>query len=100
MRARILKRNTLFGYNWIVVINGISVYFEDFDTAMKHMNKTLKRMYKEASAYSMARTRSSTGLNLAEGELVRKLNKSKCKGITPKQWGYLKGIHERQQREW
>ena len=100
MRAKIYKTKVIFGTCWAVEIDKKITYYREFDTALARLNKDIKRIYKESSAYSMARTLSSTGLNLAEGELVRKLNKSKCKGITPKQWGYLKGIHERQQREW
>ena len=100
MRARIRKVHNFFGECWAIDINGRSEYFDTFDVALKRLNKVLKRIYKESSAYSMARTLSSTGLSIDEGALVRKLNKSKCKGITPKQYGYLKGIHERQQREW
>ncbi len=100
MRASIRQVRNIFGNVWEVDVAGNLHYYHTFDTAMIFLKKTLTRAYKEAAAYSMARTLSSTGLSIAEGALVRKLNKSKCKGITPKQYGYLKGIHERQEREW
>ena len=100
MRASLRQMRNLYGLVWEVEVAGNFYHFAEFDSALKHLNKTLKRCYKEASAYSMARSISSNLLSIDEGDLVRKLNKSKCKGITPKQYGYLKGIRERQQREW
>jgi hypothetical protein len=100
MRAKISKTRNLYGECWAININNTLEYFADFNTALHRLNKLIKRVYKEASAYSMARTISANLLSIDEGALVRKLCKSKCKGITPKQYGYLKGIHERQEREW
>jgi hypothetical protein len=100
MRAKIYRHKDFYSSSWISEVNGDLKSFLTFEAALKDMNKRLKRVYKEASAYSIARTISSNLLSIDEGTLVRKLNKSKCKGITPKQYGYLKGIHERQQREW
>jgi len=100
MRAKIYQAHNLYGKCWAVKISDKPLFFECFEDAHRYMSKTLKRMYKEASAFSMARTVSANMLNLAEKDLVRKLCRNKCKGITPKQFGYLKGIHERQQREW
>jgi hypothetical protein len=41
--------------------------------------------------------------NLLEADelaLYTKLRKNKCAGITVKQYGYVKGIYERQKRAW
>lgn len=100
MRASIRQVRNIFGRVWEVEVAGDLHYFHTFDAAMTFLKKTLTRAYKEASAYSMARSISSNLLSIDEQALVRKLCKNKCKGITPKQYGYLKGIHERQEREW
>jgi|ERR1700688_1101243 len=100
MRASLKQVQNLYGRVWEVDVAGSLYYFADFEGARKHLNKKLKRLYKESAAYSMARTVEGSLLSCAERDLVRKLCKSKCSGITPKQYGYLKGIHERQQREW
>ena|SRR5271165_7133225 len=100
MRAKIKKVKSLYGEIWQVSVPGNSYHYYNFDTALKFLNRYITRAYKESSAYSMARTISSNMLTCDEQDLVRKLVKPKCRGITVKQYGYLKGIHERQQREW
>jgi hypothetical protein len=99
-KAKIYKSHTLYGYVWTVDVGKARTYWDDFDKAMSWLKRALTREVKEAGAYSMARSISSNLLSIDEANLVRKLCKSKCRGITPKQWGYIKGIHERQQREW
>ena len=85
MRAKLEKKHNFFGECWVVTISGRADSFLDFQSAFAFMAKKLKRMYKEASAYSMARTISSNLLSIDEGALIRKLCKNKCAGITPKQ---------------
>src|SRR5271167_4239878 len=99
MRAKIRKVHNIFGECWCVEVGNYLAYFDDFHVALKQMNKFLKRAYKESSAFSMARTISVPSLAIPDRDFVRKMFKAKCKGITMKQYGYLKGIHERQQRE-
>ncbi len=99
-KAKIYKSHTLYGYVWTVKVGKTVTHWATFDSALSYLGRALTRTVKEESAYSMARTISSNLLSIDESTLVRKLCKTKCRGITPKQWGYIKGIHERQQREW
>src|ERR1700692_1037988 len=100
MRADLRKTKNMFGECWAVTVNGSTEYFHDFNTAVGRMSKKLKRIYKESCAYSMARALSANTLSIDEQDFVRKMCKCKCAGISMKQYGYLKGIHERQEREW
>src|ERR1700685_461515 len=100
LKAALYRTRNIYGHVWAVKVGMAISYWEDFDKARAHLNRAMTRAWKEASAYSMARTISSNQLSMAEADVVRKLCKTKCRGITPKQWGYIKGIHERQQREW
>jgi hypothetical protein len=96
LRAKLYKTHTLYGYVWGAQVGKTITYWGDFDKALAALNRMMTRVWKEESAYSMVRTIRAIDLNVAEADLVRKLCKSKCRGITPKQWGYIKGIHERQ----
>ena len=92
----------MFGGRFWKVSDGRGHYgvFTTFEAAKEHVDKKLKRSRKEASAYSMLQRISINLLSHKDAELVNKLLKTKCSGITPRQYGYLKGIHERQEREW
>lgn len=85
---------------WDVTFDGKTERFNSHAAAILYANKVWKRFYKEQAAYSMIMTIAVNNLNQTELEFVTKLLQSRCKGITKKQYGYLKGIHERQVREW
>lgn len=85
---------------WRVEFNSITTDFNSNLAAITFADKQWKRYYKEQAAYSMLISLSINLLSIAEAMLHAKLLSTKCKGITKKQYGYLKGIHERQEREW
>jgi len=84
---------------WIVEFRGERKIFEQYEGATNYALKIWKRYYKEQAAYSMLLGISINLLSVEEAEFYTKLSKSKCKGISKAQYGYLKGIHERQERE-
>jgi hypothetical protein len=87
---------------WVVKVttdNKISVTsFATFDGASESVRKRILRERKESSAFSMVKNISINLLSHKDAELVNKLKSSFCLGITPRQYGYLKGIYERQER--
>lgn len=104
MRLKIRKIKILYDHYWEVA-GFISdkyycLHFDNFEAACKHVEKAIKRARKEASAFSMVSTIAVNLLSVQDRGLVDKLVKGKCRGITKAQYGYLRGIHERQEREW
>src|SRR5271168_690578 len=82
MRAKLKRVRSLYGEIWQVSVPGNSYHYYNFDTALKFLNRYLKRAYKESSAYSMSRSISSNTQSGNEQDLVRKLVKVKCRGIS------------------
>ena len=87
-------------FYWRVTIDSNTTNYADCGGAYDYVRKYIKRYYKECCAFSMVSTLSYNLLSTDELALVSKLRRFKCKGITKAQYGYLKGLHERQQREW
>lgn len=85
---------------WRVEFNGKVEEFNSHLAAVTYADKQWKRYYKEQAAFSMLSTIAYNLLSTQEQLFVLKLQDTKCKDITKKQYGYLKGIHERQQKEW
>lgn len=85
---------------WRVEFNGKTTDFNSNLAAITFADKQWKRYYKEQAAYSMLLTIAYNLLNSQDQLFVLKLKDTNCKSITKKQYGYLKGIHERQVREW
>lgn len=85
---------------WQVIFNGGINSFPTIEGAHNHANKVWLRYRKEQSAFSMLNDVAVNLLDVKDIEFVQKLLKTKCAGITKAQYGYLKGIHERQKREW
>jgi hypothetical protein len=75
-------------------------WFLTFEACSIEAKKRWKRYYKESAAFAMVSSLYSNLLSLDELDFIKHLVKVKCKGITKAQYGYLKGIHERQEREW
>lgn len=98
MRVRI-RWFELVGF-WGVEEKNTTTFFSSHKSAWEYVRKKLLRARKEASAFSMVSTIAVNLLSVQDRGLIDKLIKSKCKGITKAQYGYLKGIHERQEREW
>lgn len=92
-------RKSANGY-WILWFGNINKWFQSFEAAEREGKKIWKRYYKENAAFSMIEKIAQNILTIQELDFVRKLQRSRCKGISLKQYGYLKGIYERQQREW
>lgn len=85
---------------WSVSFNGKTEEFNNPEAAVRWGVKQSKRFYKECAAYSMVCTTAVNLLSIKDSEFIQKLLQSKCVGITKPQYGYIKGIHERQEREW
>ncbi len=85
---------------YIATADSGTTCYADFEGARQYAWKKLKRARKEASALSMVLNVSINLLSMQERDLIFKLQNSKCAGITPRQYGYLKGIYERQERAW
>jgi hypothetical protein len=85
---------------WRVTIGNNTTNYAEYAGAYTYVEKYMKRYYKECSAYAMIQTLAVNMLSVDESKLALKLKRTRCKGITVKQYGYLKGIHERQQRVW
>ena len=85
---------------WRVEFNNELSDFNSHNAAITFADKLWKRYYKEQGAYSMILNISINLLSNKDKELVEKLQKTNCRGITKRQYGYLVGIHERQVREW
>lgn len=95
----LLRKDQANGY-WKLRMGSYNNWFLSYEAATVEAKKRWKRFYKESAAFAMVMSISSNLLSIDEADLVRNLRASKCKGITKKQYGYLKGIHERQEREW
>jgi hypothetical protein len=87
-------------FYWRVTKDGVSTNYAEYEGAYAVVAKYLKRAYKECSGFSMVSSLNATLLSEQELSLITKLRRTRCKGITKPQYGYLKGIHERQVREW
>lgn len=85
---------------WTVKTPTCTTSWPTHEGAFQFARKYILRYTKEHAAYSRVLEISMNTLSLNELQLVHKLLKTKCRGITPKQYGYLAGIYERQQREW
>lgn len=102
MKLTIKSIPQFFGFpvHWEVNFNGERKIFPTHAGAVTHANKIWKRYYKEQAAISMILKISANLLCVKDKEFVSKLSKQGAVGITPKQYGYLKGIFERQERVW
>lgn len=96
---KILIRKDDNGY-WKLRFGSYNNWFLTFEGASEQAKKLWKKYYKESAAYAMAQNISINLLTVVDSEFVKTMVKRKCKGITKQQYGYLKGIHERQEREW
>lgn len=85
---------------WDVTFNGKTERFNNPTAAYEYAKKTFKRYYKEQAAYSMVQTISVNLLCLRDVEFITKMKANKCKRISTAQYGFIKGIHERQERDW
>lgn len=94
------QRNVMNYIYWTVDIDGDVTTYADVEAAYKSAAKRFKRYYKESAAFSMLSKVSANLCTIDEWEFIKKIRRTKCKGITPKQYGYLKGIYERQERAW
>lgn len=85
---------------WDVSFNGKTERFNNPEAAQEYARKIFKRYVKESAAFSMVMQIAVNLLCQKDNEFINKLIKNKCKGISKAQYGYLKGIHERQERDW
>jgi hypothetical protein len=97
---RVLIRQDKTTKFWKLRIGAFHAWYVSYDAAAMEAEKRWKRFYKESAAKSMLDCVSHNLLNVADQMFISKLQRTKCKGITVAQYGYLKGIYERQQREW
>lgn len=102
MKIKIKANKSLVGGYFYTVLappHG-KVVFETGEGALAYAHKFITRWQKESAAFSMVRQIGINLLNVADSCFIQKLQRNKCKGISKSQYGYLKGIYERQQREW
>lgn len=95
----LIRKDQANGY-WKARFNNKHEWFHSFAAAQLWAKKELTRFYKESVAWSILLDLNTKIMACRELELYDKLKNNKCKGITKAQYGYLRGIHERQQREW
>lgn len=95
----LIRKDQVNGY-WKARFNNRHEWFHTFDAAALWAKKEMKRFYKESTAFSVLNDLKKELLACRELELYDKLKRNKCKGITKAQYGWLRGIHERQTREW
>jgi hypothetical protein len=88
------------GRYWYVKTPTTTTHYEHAEGAFTYAQKYLLRHRKEMSAFAMLDSISINLCSVEEADLIKKLKKNKCKGITKSQYGWLKGIYERQVREW
>jgi hypothetical protein len=100
IRAIKVHSNPLTFYWSVIHPNGNSTHYEKYEAAFAYVVKKLKRELKEQVAYSRALKISINLLALIERAFVTEMLKCKCIGITKKQYGWIAGIYERQQKEW
>ena len=105
MKIKIKSHKSLFcgsfgNIFWTVTFNGKTTSYPNAEAAFQGATKRYKRFYKESAAFSMLKDLAHNMLEIKEYDFVTKLHRTKCAGITKSQYGYLKGIYERQQREW
>lgn len=84
---------------WQVRFNNCAKIFSKHEGAIEYANKVWKRYYKEQAALSMVNSISLNLLDVKEIEFIKKVKATKCAGISKAQYGYIKGIYERQERE-
>jgi hypothetical protein len=85
---------------WKLRVGSYHAWFTDYSAAAQEAQKRWLRFYKESAAKSMLDCIPHNSLNVADQMFISKLQKTNCKGITVAQYGYLRGIYDRQQREW
>jgi hypothetical protein len=95
----LIRKDKVNGY-WKARFDNKHEWFRTFEAADLWARKEVKRWYKESAAYACLTGLRINQLTCREAEFYDKLYLNKCKGITKAQYGYLRGIHERQQREW
>jgi hypothetical protein len=101
MKMQIRSQRSVVGdLFWIVDFNGAVTVYHNVHAAQEAAFKRYKRWYKENGAFSRLSKISDNLLSVEEYQFIQKMRKSKCKGITKAQYGYLVGIYDRQQREW
>lgn len=100
MKFKIKYQRTMFSGIWVVTYGSNSVYFVESIGAQEYVRKKSKRILKESAAFARLQGIAVNLLSHEEFELVQKLKKTKCAGISPKQYGWLAGIYERQKRAW
>jgi hypothetical protein len=88
------------GFYWSVQTPQGWTYYEHSSGAFTYARKYMLRNRKEMSAFSMLNKISINLCTFDEAELIRKLIRNSCKGITKAQYGWLVGIYERQERAW
>ena len=87
-------------YFFAVYRDGNTTAFPTFEGALNSVARRILRDRKEASAFGMVCNTSINLLSIHERQLIEKLQKTKCLGITQRQYGFLKGIYDRQQKAW
>lgn len=97
MRATITKAAQQL---WVLRFLNETYAFTSFVAAQIYAEKLVTRAYKEMVAYSIICHLETWLLPSREEELVVKLRDLKCIGITKRQYGYLRGIWERQKGKW
>lgn len=86
--------------NWIVEFNKHETAFANYDAATEFALKIWKRYYKEQAAFARLESINPLKLSIRELDFYDDLSRTKCKGITKAQYGFLAGIYERQERKW
>jgi hypothetical protein len=72
-------------------------YFLFYEGARARWNKLCELVKREQKALDMLKKISMRLLSVREYHFIIHMDKSKCRKITKRQYGYLKGIWERQQ---
>lgn len=87
---------------WNVTLNNKTTSYSNYEAACIGAAKRFKRAWKEQAAWAMVQALIGwlQLLEVKEIEFIKKLMRSRCKGITKPMYGYLKGIYDRQTREW
>lgn len=87
-------------FYWQVNFNGNTTAYCEYKAAEEAARKLLTRYFKESGAFAMVNNIAINMLSMRDADFITKMVKCKCKGITVKQYGFIKGIHERQQAAW
>lgn len=96
---KFLIRKDSNGY-WKLRFGSYNNWFLTFEGCELQAKKLWKKYYKECAAFARASNIKINLLTVEEAQFLRSMLRKKCKGITRAQYGYLVGIHERQEREW